>query len=149
LLNGCSSTRYLLDNDKWTAEAPFVDIKADPYYQYRLREVIENDLTAFGTDLRKLKIIVTITDIEEPAAFSDMEIIKEHKKMKATIKIYDNKNNLISENSVDSISMYSVSDEFPYSEMASKKASVDAMLNDLGHSIALSIVGSVDRKRSF
>jgi hypothetical protein len=128
---------------------PVIDIKADPYHQFKLREIIERDLATFGADLRKLKIKVTITDLEEPAAFSEMEIIKEHKKMVAKIEIYDAENNLISENSVDSIAMYDVSDEFPCSGKASRQASTDALLADLGHSIALSVIGSVDQKRSF
>jgi rRNA maturation protein Rpf1 len=122
---------------------PAIDIKADPYHQFKLREIIERDLATFGADLRKLKIKVTITDLEEPAAFSEMEIIKEHKKMVAKIEIYDAENNLISETSVDSIAMYDVSDEFPYSGKASRQASIDALISDLGHSIALSVVSAM------
>jgi hypothetical protein len=121
------------------ARTPVIDIRADPYYQFRLREVVERDLSTFGIDLRKLKIKVTVTDLDEPAAFSELEIIKEHIKMVATIEIYDDKGNLVSKNSVDSIAMYDVSDEFPYSGLASRKASIDVLLNDLGHAIALNI----------
>jgi hypothetical protein len=106
-------------------------------------------LRAFGRDFKKLKVKVTVTDVEEPAAFSEVEVIKEHKKLIAAIEIYDDKHNLVSETSVDSISMYDVSDEFPYSGIAAKKGSVDAMLNDLGHAISLSIVGAVDQKQTF
>jgi hypothetical protein len=122
-----------------------VDFVAEPYFQYILREIIENDLRSFGSNFQKLKIKVEITDSEEPAAFSEKEIIKEHKRIVAKIKIYDKNSDVISESSVDTFAMYDVSDEFPYSGKASKKSAVDLMLTELGHAIAMNIIAILEK----
>jgi hypothetical protein len=135
LLCGCVSTRYLLDEN--SDSTINLVIKADPYYQFKLREIVENALYPCGDKcLQKLRVKVEVTKVGEPAAFSEKEVIKEHKKLVAKIKIYDERSEIIAETSLDSFAMYDVSDEFPYSGIAGEKSATNDMLNDLGIGIA-------------
>jgi hypothetical protein len=103
----------------------------------------------YGANLKNLKIIIKLTDYEHPAAFSEKEILKQHKRISANIEIYDQREELIATKEVDTFSMYDVSDEFPYAENITKRETTDAMLIDLGQAISLAVMEMVGHRKNW
>lgn len=148
-ISGCSSTKPLLGEDSVESGhiLKTIKIKADPYYEYRIRNIIENSLKSYLCDVSRYNINIEIKKSKSAVAYSQSAVLKEQKRIAAKIEIYDISYNKLFEKTLDSFSTYEVSDDFPYSGIASQRSTTRFMLEDLGNSISLSIVEFIkDRK---
>jgi hypothetical protein len=64
-------------------------------------------------------------------------------KITATVKVYDKNYRHIATKKLDSYSTYEVCDDLPYSGLASRRQAIDAILDDLAHSIIFAIISSI------
>ncbi|MDR0942410.1 MAG: hypothetical protein LBM19_02210 [Holosporales bacterium] len=142
---GCSNTRLLLGNSRSLDNQGSYDIKikADPYAEYKIRNIIEKSLPLYGVDLKNYKITIVIVEKNSSVAYTEKEVAKEQVRIAAEIEIYDKEYNKLSEKCLDTFSTYEVCDTLPYSDLASRKQAINAMLNDLGNAITLAIVSEM------
>ncbi|MDR0630943.1 MAG: hypothetical protein LBF70_02835 [Holosporales bacterium] len=122
-----------------------ITIQAIPYYQYRLKNILETSLSHIKEQLKTYKINISIKDNNETTAFSEKEIIMEGQRIAAHIEILDDQYNSLFKTALDSSSTYEVSDEFPYSGISAAKSSTDDMLTDLGRSVSLVIIAFIKK----
>jgi hypothetical protein len=139
LLAGCSSP------DESHRLFPGLTIKADPYYEYRIRNILEASLRPYANKLKNTKIKITIRDKEEQAAFSEKETLIESKRISSHVELFDAAYNTLFETRLDSFATYGVSDEFPYSGISAQKSATEDMLNDIGNSISLAISAFINK----
>jgi hypothetical protein len=141
LITGCSSTRLLLRSPVSHTSNKNIPIKfkAEPYYEYKLRDIIERYLNACSINMQNYNISIEVKETESQIAFSEKDILKEQKRISAKVEIYDREYNEISSTLLDSSSTYEVNDNYPYAGISSKKASTESVLLDLGNNIALYI----------
>jgi hypothetical protein len=114
-------------------------VKADPYYEYKLRNILETSLKHDADKLHGRMIRVTVTEKEEQAAFSEREALTEGKRITAHVELLDGNYNTLFETRLDSFSTYGVSDEFPYSGISAQRSVTDDMLQDIGNAISTAL----------
>jgi hypothetical protein len=142
ITTSCTDIRPLLSNQRHGSYKEYrnVRIKGEPYYEYRIRGVLESVLPAYPMNLDNYRVNIELIENKSSVVYTEKQIAKKQLKIAAKVTVYDVNYNLISSKNVDSYSTYEVSDDLPYSDLASKKQATDVVLDDLAHSIVLVII---------
>lgn len=139
-ISGCSSTKTLLGDSVEGGQIKCIKFKADPYYEYKIRNIVEGALRSYSCDTSKYNMNIEIKETSSVSSYSEQSVLKEQKRIAAKIEIYDINYNKLFEKTLDSFSTYEVSDDFPYSGISAQKSATGFMLEDLGNNISIAIV---------
>lgn len=140
LVGGCSSTRPLLiENSSNERFYNNINIKSDPYAEYRIRSIIEKSLPFYVSNIEKYMINIDVKENSSSVVYTERQVAKEQLRISAKIEIYDKNYNKLSDKLVDAFSTYEVCDDLPFSVLASKKQARDSILNELANSIVLAV----------
>jgi hypothetical protein len=144
VLVGCEDIRPILTKTSQTrARYVNVKIKGDPYYEYRIRGIIERTLPSYHIKIDDYRISIELSETKSSVVYTTKQIAKDQIKVTASVTIHDKNFNPIATKKVDSYSTYEVCDDLPYADQASKKQATDSVLEDLANAIVLIIVSSV------
>lgn len=143
LLLGCSETTSLLNNSSNIKGKFDISIKSEPHEKYRILGIIEQTLPLYIKDLTLYKINIEIKGQTSSAVYTERQVTKEQLHMAAKIQVYDKYYNELGEKLVDVFSTYETCDNLPFSVLASKKQSQNAVLDELANSIIFAIVAII------
>lgn len=147
LLSACSNTSSLLNNTKETESKFDLSIKSEPYEKYRIQGIIERCLPLYIRDASQYKINIELNSHDSPAVYTERQVTKGQLRIAAKVRVYDKSYNELGERLVDSFSTYETCDDLPFSVLASKTQAKNAVIDELGNSIALSIVSIIQSRK--
>jgi hypothetical protein len=142
VLQSCTSISPLIkDSSEITKDAlNNIKIKADVYYEYKIRGILSNMLNRYSKELSIYKINIEIAEENNTAAYSEKKVIKEQTRIIGKIEIFDENYNNVLCKSIDSTATFEIDDNVPLANMFSKKQSIDNTISDIANNIALIII---------
>lgn len=127
----CTNTHPLLfNNGESYNNFSQIKIKApSPQIEYSLRRKINNGLRT--NDLGKYNIKINIEEEADVAAFSGKEVIKEQKRLVASVIILDRNYNEIYKTKTDAFSTYEINDNAPLASLSSEEHITNLLIQNL------------------
>jgi uncharacterized protein YajQ (UPF0234 family) len=109
-----------------------------PKIEYALCKQLSNILSKY--DLKNYRIKINVQEESDVAVFSEKEVVKEHRRMVAYLRILDNNYNEIINTKTDAYSTYEVHDNAPLASLSSEEAVTNLLSQNLGDEIITLIV---------